>query len=409
MNCHCLLCLTVLLGQSDFGFRQAAGLAFGGGISHKILKLLRTIQLFSLGLSFGRNDFSCIPDMNNASKDDSDSADRAVWFPDWAEVLAKTQLDALPRAERKSAIIRFLGWCKRGSTGVTVNAAKRFVEEEETQGYIGARSALRWFFMEVAARTRDEGPGVAPQTAHGPRGLERREPPPAATDLGETIWERAVIERVRTRSLLWRTEQTYRGWGRRFADFVKPLAVEAAGEREVAMFLTDLAVRGRAGVSTQKQALNALVFILREALGREVGEISFTRSHQPKRAPVVLSRRECTSLFESMEGTSRLMAELAYGSGLRLMELLRLRVKDLDLERGQVVVRAGKGDKDRVTVLPGRLEEPLRLHRERLRGLWEADRAKQLPGVWLPEGLAKKWPQAGETWEWQWLLFPRLP
>ena len=105
-----------------------------------------------------------------------------------------------------------------------------------------------------------------------------------------------------------------------------------------------------------------------------------------------MSRAECERLFEALEGTPRLMAELMFGSGVRLLELLRLRVKDVDLERGQLVVRAGKGDQDRVTVLPERLQEKLRAHRERLRRLHVEDRAKELPGVWLPEGLERKWP-----------------
>lgn len=101
-------------------------------------------------------------------------------------------------------------------------------------------------------------------------------------------------------------------------------------------------------------------------------------------------------------GTPRLMAELMYGAGLRLMELLRLRIKDVDLERGQVLVRGGKGDADRVTVLPDALLERLAAHRDRLRQLYEADRRAGLPGVWLPEGLERKYPRAGEAWEWQW-------
>jgi integron integrase len=121
--------------------------------------------------------------------------------------------------------------------------------------------------------------------------------------------------------------------------------------------------------------------------------------------PTVLSRKECQQLFEALEGTPRLMAELMYGSGLRLMELLRLRVKDLDLTRQQVIVRGGKGDKDRVTVLPEVLVERLRAHRDRLRGLHEQDRASGLAGVWLPEALARKYPGAGVSWEWFW-FFP---
>ena len=114
---------------------------------------------------------------------------------------------------------------------------------------------------------------------------------------------------------------------------------------------------------------------------------------------------EKTLATARLDGTSRLMAELAYGAGLRLMELLRLRVQDLDLARGRLIVRGGKGDKDRVTVLPTRLQSQLEVHLGRLRKLHADDRAVGLPGVWLPEGLAQKYQKAGETWEWQW-LFP---
>jgi integron integrase len=171
-------------------------------------------------------------------------------------------------------------------------------------------------------------------------------------------------------------------------------------------FLSELAVKGRVSKSTQKQALNALVFLFREGLGREAGDLKgFQMSRRGPRVPTVLSSKECGRLFEAMEGTARLMAELMYGSGLRLMELLRLRVKDVDLERGQVIVRAGKGDKDRVTVLPEVLVERLRAHRDRLRGLHEEDRAAGLAGVWMPEALARKYPGAAVSWEWFW-FFP---
>jgi integron integrase len=121
--------------------------------------------------------------------------------------------------------------------------------------------------------------------------------------------------------------------------------------------------------------------------------------------PVVLSRVECQRLFSVLEGTTRLMAELMYGSGLRITELLHLRIKDVDLERRQVLVRAGKGDKDRVTMVPEALLERLLAHRERLRRLHGEDREAEAPGVWLPEGLERKFPQAGKAWEWQW-FFP---
>ena len=156
-------------------------------------------------------------------------------------------------------------------------------------------------------------------------------------------------------------------------------------------------------MQTERQALNALVVYFRGVEGRELGDKGgFVRARKRVRVPVVLNRGECERLFQALEGTSRLMAELMFGSGIRLTELLRLRVKDVDLERGQLVVRAGKGDQDRVTVLPASLQEKLRAHRERLRRLHGEDRLKGLPGVWLPEGLERKWPHAGEQWEWQW-------
>jgi integron integrase len=227
----------------------------------------------------------------------------------------------------------------------------------------------------------------------------------AALDLGGPDWERDLVKAARDRGFLWRTEETYRAWGARFARFLAPRSPYAATAEDVAAFLSDLAVRLRASPSTQKQALNALVFLMQEALHRDLGEIDFRRAQPRQRVPTVLSAVECARLFSAMNGTPRLMAELAYGAGLRLMELLRLRVHHLDLDRGQLQVMAGKGDKDRVTVLPRKLLPQLQERLTCLRGLWEADRANALPGVWLPEGLTRKYPRAGESWEWQW-LFP---
>jgi integron integrase len=182
--------------------------------------------------------------------------------------------------------------------------------------------------------------------------------------------------------------------------------IEAAGEIELREFLSDLATRQRAAAATQKQALNALVFLMREALGKVLEDFGdYARARNVKRLPVVLSRVECQELLGALEATPRLMAELMYGSGARLMELLRLRVKDVDVERRQLVIRAGKGGKDRVTVLPDVLKERLLAHRERLRQLHAEDEATGAPGVWLPEGLDRKYPNAGKSWEWQW-FFP---
>ena len=174
-------------------------------------------------------------------------------------------------------------------------------------------------------------------------------------------------------------------------------SVPAAGEIELRDFLSDLATRQRVAVATQRQALNAVVFLMREALGKPLADFGdFTKARRGERVPVVLSRAECQRLLAALEATPRLMAELMYGSGVRLMELLRLRIKDVDVERRQLVVRAGKGGKDRVTVLPEVLVERLLAHRERLRQLHAEDREAEAPGVWLPEGLDRKYPQAGQ-------------
>ena len=230
-------------------------------------------------------------------------------------------------------------------------------------------------------------------------------PPPADTDQGGADWEHDLIRAVRTKGFLWRTEETYRAWAARFAQFLRPKSPYAATAEDVGAFLTMLAVKLRAMPSTQKQALNAIVFLMQESLHRQLGEIPFRRAAARHRVPTVLSRDECQRVFAKLTGTTRLMAELMYGSGLRLLELLRLRVHHVDLTRHQLRVFSGKGDKDRVTILPDQLVAPIREHLTRLRELFLADRAAGLPGVWLPEGLARKYSKAGESWEWQW-LFP---
>jgi integron integrase len=182
--------------------------------------------------------------------------------------------------------------------------------------------------------------------------------------------------------------------------------VEDTCPDDIRGFLDHLAVEGKVSASTQRQALNALVFLLREALGRDPGDFSGYRpARQSKRIPVVLSRQECQALFAQLTGTNRLMAQLMYGSGLRLMELLRLRVQDVNFEQGIIVVRSGKGGKDRVSVLPEILRVALLEHRERLRRLFAEDQQGELPGVWLPPSVENKIPTAGTQWAWQW-FFP---
>lgn len=336
----------------------------------------------------------------------SDSA--PLSFPHWKEALAAADLAAGDRAEIHREILAFLHLCKVRRAPATVMLAKEYLADRERQGAKAARPALRWFFQNGrGVRPAVSPEAVAPGAVAAP--VSRRAPglvpPPAKADLGGADWERDLVTAVRAAGFLWRTEETYRAWAARFARFLAPRSPYTASAEDVGAFLTQLAVESRASAATQKQALNALVFFLQEGLHHQLGEIDFRRSFAPKRMPTVLSREECQRLFAALQGTPRLMAELAYGSGLRLMELLRLRIHHVDLARNCVVVHGGKGDKDRVTVLPAALREALQDHLGRLRELFARDRAAGLAGVWLPEGLARKFQRAGEQWEWQW-LFP---
>ena len=322
-------------------------------------------------------------------------------FSGWSNLLAAARLPSDVREQHRREIIRFLRFCREAHAPASVTLARQFLERTVVEP-ARAREALRWLFHAARQTSSSTAPksDTAPSISPG-----SRLPPLARDDQGNLLWEHTLIAALRRRGFLWRTEMTYRDWASRFAEFVRPRTPYLASADDVARFLTQLAVRRRASPATQKQALNALVFFLQEALGRQLEPIEFQRASPRRRMPVVLSRDECERLFENLEGTARLMAELAYGAGLRLMELLRLRVQDLDIERARVMVRAGKGDKDRVTVLPARLQEPLVAHLERLRKLHDEDRAAGLPGVWLPEGLARKYQGAGQAWEWQW-VFP---
>ncbi|MBS0579298.1 MAG: integron integrase [Proteobacteria bacterium] len=215
-------------------------------------------------------------------------------------------------------------------------------------------------------------------------------------------------EKMQTRHFSLRTEQAYLHWLRRFIAFhgrQHPRDVGAAG---VEQFLTHLAVERNVSASTQNQALQALLFVYRQVLDMKLPWLdNVTRATRPKRLPIVLTREEVRSVLAQLQGTPWLMANLLYGSGLRLSEVLRLRVKDLALERGELIVREAKGGKDRVTMVPSALDTPLRAHLERLRGWFEEERRRGRPGVTLPSALARKYPQACTQWGWQY-LFPSM-
>ena len=178
------------------------------------------------------------------------------------------------------------------------------------------------------------------------------------------------------------------------------------GAREVEAFLTHLAVRGRVAAATQNQAKSALLFLYREVLDQDLPWLeNVERAKAPKRLPVVLTQDEVQAVLSRLAGTHWLVAGLLYGAGLRIMEALRLRVKDVDFARGEILVREGKGFKDRVTMLPGLIVDPLRAHLEQVRALHEQDLSEGYGEVYLPYALDRKYPNAPREWGWQY-VFP---
>jgi integron integrase len=215
-----------------------------------------------------------------------------------------------------------------------------------------------------------------------------------------------VREAIRTRHYSYMTEKAYVGWIKRFIFFHNKRHPSEMGEAEIGGFLSSLATDSHVSASTQNQALNALIFLYREILKKDIGYVNgVVRAKRPHRLPVVLTRQEVRSILGSLEGSDWIMAMLLYGAGLRLMECLRLRVKDIDFASNQIVVRAGKGDKDRHTMLPAAVKEPLAKHLDLIRRQHQRDLERGLGRVALPNALERKYPNAGKEWGWQW-VFP---
>ncbi|MBI3756413.1 MAG: integron integrase [Deltaproteobacteria bacterium] len=211
---------------------------------------------------------------------------------------------------------------------------------------------------------------------------------------------------IRLRHYSLRTEDTYLHWIKRFMAFHNNRHPAAMGEQEIGQFLSMLAVDQHVSASTQNQALNALLFLYRHVLDRTlIGLDNIVRAKQPQRLPVVLRKHEVKALLDALEGVHWLMGHLLYGAGLRLMECLRLRVKDIDFSANHIVVREGKGNKDRITMLPRAIKEPLAAHLARVQELHHADLARGFGRVYLPDALHRKYPNAPIAWGWQW-VFP---
>jgi len=214
-------------------------------------------------------------------------------------------------------------------------------------------------------------------------------------------------EALRTRHYSPRTEKAYCLWVKRYIYFHGVRHPAEMATEEVNAFLTHLAVNERVSASTQNQALSALLFLYRYVIGYELGDLGdVVRAKKPRRVPVVMTRDEVRSVLEELHGDRRLMAALMYGTGLRLMECLQLRVLDIDFDRNEITVRDGKGGKDRVTVLPASVKPELGAQLRRAKRTHDRDLADGFGRVELPDALARKYPNAPASWKWQW-VFPQ--
>ena len=215
-----------------------------------------------------------------------------------------------------------------------------------------------------------------------------------------------VRERLRVKHYSMRTEESYVGWIKRYVFFHGTRHPAEMGEAEITAFLTHLALKSRVSGSTQNQAKSAILFLYREVLRKELPALNEVPQARTRRhLPVVLTLEEVRALMANLRGTHWLVASLLYGSGMRVMEALRLRVKDIDFSRFEIVIRDGKGDKDRVTMLPAKLVEPLRWHLAKVKTLHENDLAAGYGEVYMPYALERKYPRAAREWLWQY-VFP---
>lgn len=215
-----------------------------------------------------------------------------------------------------------------------------------------------------------------------------------------------VCKAIQTRHYSRRTEQTYVLWIKRFVLFHGGRHPSEMCEKEINGFLSHLAVKEHVSASTQNQALCAIVFLYRHILNKDVGVLDgLIRAKRPKRLPVVLTKQEVKAVLGHLKGDKWLMVMLLYGAGLRLMECLRLRVKDVDFSTNQILVREGKGNKDRLTMLAGAVKEPLMKHLEQVKELHQRDLKEVFGRVYMPYALERKYPNAASEWGWQY-VFP---
>lgn len=218
--------------------------------------------------------------------------------------------------------------------------------------------------------------------------------------------EEELIKIIRLKHLSLSTEKTYQGWVKRFLGFCEGLKPEEFDVTHVEKFLSHLAVDGKVSKATQSQAFNAVLFLYKHVLDKDVTlSQKSVIARRGRRLPVVLSKPEILRIFEHLDGVHLLICKLLYGAGLRITECMELRIKDIDFEQNSLTIRSGKGDKDRVTILPSTVIDSLRNQIICSKTLYDADRRDDIPGVFMPDALDRKYPNAGKEWVWFW-VFP---
>jgi len=333
---------------------------------------------------------------------------KVINFPRWAEVLTSSNLEPRECKGFKVTIRWYLSWCARNSVGCSVQSAQDFVDwaqaEKQPSEWVVERwkAAIRWFFVTAKVQARGEVPSTSSTPGQGYASANDTD---AERIEARTEDEVLILKVMRRRGMALKTERTYMRWYRDFTKFTGVKAGSAMTAPEIKRFLDYLAMDRAVASSTQKQALNALVFVAQQVFELDLGEIGdFARAKNRKKVPVVMTKDETRDFFSKLKGEKLLMAKLQYAAGLRVSELMRLRVQDLDLKRNQVVVRCGKGGKDRVAPLSEKLVANIEAHLLLVRTLFEEDLQKpELAGVYLPEALARKHTNAGKDWRWQWL------
>ena len=351
---------------------------------------------------------------------------KTFYFKNWFDVL---QQDQALNPELKQAypitIRWYLSYLKREGAVATIDSARSFFEDAIKQHtpkpFIAQRwkDALNWFFRFAPVK-RSLPPATAEPAVHAegeteanPYTDKRRSYSVTVKEYQQAVGPDPLIEDavklMRVRHMSYRSEEAYVGWLRRWKRFFlekKGAKWDQVQEEDLKNFLSHLAVKEGVSAGTQRQALNAGVFFLREVLQQELGDFSdYIPANPSKYYPVVYSQDEVRRLLENLSGTYKIMAQLQYGCGLRISELCRLRVQDIDFERQKLYIRQGKSRKDRVVPLPSSILESLNTHLEHQKGLHTQDRLEQRPGVYLPNAMGKKFSQAAKSWEWFW-VFP---